>query len=145
VKKNIFLILSAVVVSFAAQVASAALPIPPQPSICPAVAAIKPVGVSQSTRQILKLWYAGRRSNAYNTQDMWTFIIGNIAATDTVDAFQKAMVGLKTLFLQTGPFYDIQWNRWVCLYGTAGGIPAVAMNPSLDSSADLHALFQQYS
>jgi hypothetical protein len=145
VKKNILCILSAVVVSFTSQLAVAAPSVPPQPSICPSVAAIKPIGVSQNTRQISKLWFAGRRSNAYQTADLWTFIVGNIPATSSIDAFQKAMVGLKTIFLQTGPFYDIQWNRWICLYATLGGLPAIAMNPPLDSSSEmLSDVFAKY-
>jgi hypothetical protein len=145
VKKNLLCILSTVIVSFASQLAVAASTIPPQPSVCPSVAAIKPVGVSQNTRQIQKLWFAGRRNNMYQTADQWTFIVGNIPATNTVDAFQKAMVGLKTLFLQTGPFYDLQWNRWICMYATLGGLPAIALNPSLDSSSEmLTELFSKY-
>ncbi len=138
-KKNLLCMLSAIAVSVASQIAVAALPIPPQPNVCPSVAAIKPIGVSHNTRRIAKLWFAGRRSNAYQTANLWTFIVGDIPAKDAVEAFQKAMFGLKTLSLQTGPFYDIQWNRWVCLYATEGGLPAVAMNPPLDSSSELIA------
>lgn len=135
-KKKLLCVLSAVAVSIVSQIAIAAIPQPPQPAVCPSVAAIKPVGVSQNTRQISKLWFAGRRANKYGTADAWTFIIGDIPAIDNVDAFQKAMVGLKTIFLQTGPFYDMQWNRWVCLYATQGGLPAIAMNPPLDSGSN---------
>ena len=143
-KRNICLILSTFIVSLTAQLAFAftANELPPQPGVCPAVSAIKPIGVSHSTRQVAKMWFAGRRNNLYGTSDQWTFIVGNIAAANTTDAFDKAMVGLKTLSFQTGPFYDVQWNRWFCLYNTNGGLPALAINPPLDSSSsDTSTLF----
>ena len=146
VKKNLCLILSTLLVSFTAQLAFAysASDMPPQPNMCPAVGAIKPIGVSHATRQIAKMWFAGRRSNLYGTSDQWTFIVGNIPAKNKTEAFNAAMVGLKTLSFMSGPFYDVQWNRWFCLYNTANGLPALAINPTIDSSTnDSPALFAQ--
>jgi hypothetical protein len=135
VKKKILAMLGSVLVLSVSQLAAAAVPPPPQPAVCPSISAIKPIGVSHTTVQLRTLWFAGRRDNTYDTENEWTFIEGNIPATDAVDAFQKAMVGLKTLFFASGPFYDNQTNRWVCLYATNGGYPAVALNPPLQAFA----------
>jgi hypothetical protein len=108
-------------------------PIPPQPERCPAVAALQKVGVSRQTLAINSLWFAGRRDNAFGTADQWTFIVGNITATNNSQAYDKAVTALSTLFFQAGPWYEREWNRWVCLYANAQGFPAVAFNPPLTS------------
>jgi hypothetical protein len=104
---------------------------PPQPSICPTVAALSSLGVSRTTLAINSLWFAGRRNQKYGTANNWTFIVGDIPAVDVNDAFLKATSSLPSLFLQAGPFFDSEFDRWLCIYGNAKGYPSIAFNPPL--------------
>jgi hypothetical protein len=137
VQKNIVLLLSTTIALLFTQFAFA---MPPQPAVCPSVTTIGGVGVSRTTVQINRLWFAGRRSNTYATGNKWTFVMGNIPASTANDAYLKATANLPSLFIEAGPFYESEIDRWVCIYGTATGMPAVAMNPPLvtfNSSAKL--------
>lgn len=117
---------------------------PPEPAVCPTVAALAAAGVSRTTIDINRLWFAGRRNNKFATVDNWTFIVGNIPAVDVNDAYVKATASLPSLFLQAGPFYDSEWNRWVCVYGTIQGYPAITMNPPLVAMDKSLAKYMKY-
>jgi hypothetical protein len=126
-KKYILATLTSVIL---AQTAFAIAP-PPAPAFCPGETAIKNYGVSRNTMEFDGAWIAARRSFAYNTNVLWSFVIGNIPATDTNDAYLKATAALQSIFLEMGPFYDVSSNSWVCLYGTGPGYPAVTVHPPL--------------
>jgi hypothetical protein len=139
---DIKLFVSTVILSLATSFAYAVTPpIPPQPERCPTVEALQAVSVSRQTIAINSLWFAGRRDNAFGTKNQWTFIIGNITATNNSQAYSKAITALSTLFFQAGPWYEREWNRWVCLYANAQGFPVIAMDPPLTS---LNSSIAQY-
>lgn len=112
--------------------------LPPQPLTCPDVSAIQNVGVSHTTLQIDNRWFAGRRHQAYGTTDLWTFLLGNIVAMTSVDAYNKAVQALPTLTFRMGPFTSS--DHWVCLYNTdVHNLPAVAITlPIAFSDAPLY-------
>jgi hypothetical protein len=142
VQKKLLMLATTAIVLLASPFAMAR---PPQPSVCPTVSAISTPGVSRNTIEIDQLWFAGRRHMTYQTGNEWTFVMGNIPAVNANDAFLKASDNLITLFLQAGPFFDYEWNRWVCLYATGAGYPAVAMNPPLVSlDANVKAFVTKY-
>lgn len=109
-----------------------ALPTVPQPQICPSVAEIQAVGVSNTPAQDSDgLWFTGRRDQLYNTGSRWSFIIGKITATSTTDAYNKANLGLGSLSFELGPVVG-PIGKWVCYYRTANfGYQAIAVNPPI--------------
>lgn len=126
-KKHILWVISSILL---AQNVSATT-IPPSPIVCPAETAIKTVSVSTNTLEVDGMWVAGRRSQAYGTGANWSFLLGNIQATDRHDAYVKAKASLNHIFFEVGPFFDSFTNRWLCIYGTQAGYPAITANPPL--------------
>lgn len=129
-KKNLLMTLSFTLFLLFNDIAQAMVP-PPQPQICPSVAAIRSVGVSRTVVQASNngLWIAGRRNQQYGTADHWTFVLGNIVASNISDAYDKAVIGLTTLSFQLGPF--LAQEHWLCLYNTVEGYMALAINPTV--------------
>lgn len=112
---------------------------PTRPDKCPGAVAIKNYGVSRNTIQLSQVWFAARRSFTYDTTNLWSFVMGNINATGANDAYNKATAALNTIFLQVGPFFDSTSERWVCLYGTLQGYPAITAFPPLIAALDGNA------
>lgn len=103
----------------------------PEPSVCPDVAAIKAIGVSPNAFQNSdQLWLTGRRDQKYGTVNNWTFIIGEIAAVSSTDAYNKATLALNSLKFELGPL-KAPLGKWVCFYNTAQAYPAVAIYPPI--------------
>jgi hypothetical protein len=129
VKKNLFKIASfSAALLFISNFAYAILP--PQPKECPKVSAIQAIGVSRTVVQGNNgVWFAGRRNQPYHTPYRWTFIIGNIEASDANSAYLKAANGLSTLAFQLGPFSSQE--HWLCYYNTLEGYAALAIMPTV--------------
>lgn len=103
----------------------------PQPQMCPSAANIRAVGVSRNTIQDGNgLWITGRRNQAYGTTNQWTFLLGNIPASNISDAYNKAAAALPSLILLVGPVKDTL-GRWSCVYNTAQGYMAVTITPPI--------------
>lgn len=96
--------------------------LPPQPAVCPDVNFIKVGSVSNVVLQVNNLWIAGRRNMTYNTTDHWTFLMTNIKAANSTEAYQKALLALTTLTFQLGPISGSE--KWLCLYSSDSGNPA---------------------
>lgn len=140
-KKNLLMIASFTLGMLFNTIAQA-LP-PPIPQICPSANAIQSVGVSRTVVQASNngLWMAGRRNQQYNTNDHWTFILGNIVAANVSDAYDKAAAGLATLSFQLGPF--LAQEHWLCLYNTVEGYLGAAITPTIASFSTGMSLAQQ--
>lgn len=123
VKKN--LMVSALFLTSIMATSSLYATLPPLPLKCPGVMSIQSVGVSVNTVKVDNAWFAGRRNQMYDTTDHWTFILGNIQAADTAEAYAKAVLAMVSLNFQVGP--QIGSNKWVCLYNTLQGYPAIAI------------------
>jgi hypothetical protein len=134
VKKQLLISASAILLMQTAQAA-----IPPQPEVCPPVAAVQAVGVSRNVVQDDDgLWFTGRRNQMYTTKSHWTFLIGRIPAPNASQAYNKAAAALGTLTFVLGPFFG-PFGKWVCNYNTGANFPAVAINPPLTDN--LEAMF----
>lgn len=129
---------SAASLFFLSTASIAQVSLPPEPLKCPDVSAIQSVGVSHTTLQIDNRWFAGRRHQAYQTSDLWTFLLGNIVAMTSAEAYTKAAEALPTLTFRMGPFTSS--DHWVCLYSTdVNNLPAVTVtNPIALSDAPLY-------
>lgn len=102
---------------------------PPLPSNCPSSHAIRAQGVSTRVIKLDGAWIAGRRHLKYNTDNLWTFVLMDIRAASSSDAYDKATKALKSLNFQFGPV--IVENRWVCVYNTREGYPGYTINPPI--------------
>lgn len=102
----------------------------PQPANCPKDAIISKQGVNKVVIKVDNSWIAGRSNMTYNTKEHWSFVITNIRAKDSKDAYKKAKTALKNLTFQSGPLQGPA-GKWVCVYNTKKGYPAVALTPPL--------------
>lgn len=107
---------------------------PPKPNSCPSVSALQTIGVTEIIKE--GLWYGAVKSNNYDTNDKWTFSIGNFKATDENDAKQQALQAVSALTLQTGPVaFNINGqDSWVCVYNDRAGHLASAITPTVSFS-----------
>jgi hypothetical protein len=111
---------------------SEALPRPAQPERCPDVSVIQSRGLSQNlARDSNGKWYAGRTAEAYNTDQLWTFVIGDIFASSQVDALAEAYEALQSLVSMGDPVAAPS-GKWLCLYKNAEGLPSGAIYPPIN-------------
>jgi len=108
-----------------------AAPVPPEK--CPGVGSINAAGLNPNAveRDASGLWAVAMMKNKYDTKDFWTFVVGNIMASDASDAYRKATASLTSLNFINGPYPVPQIHRWACAYSTAAGYPARAVTPTL--------------
>ena len=90
---------------------------PPKPAKCPDASAIRSVGIELVQRDNDGTWVGGVQANKYQTNDLWTFIVGKIPANNETDARTKALKSLNSLRFIQGPFANPQYNVWVCIFG----------------------------
>ena len=98
------------------------------PAKCPLVERIKAVGLSSQVGHENHGTWRTIQTADYNTPEVWTFIISNIAAHDANDARNKANASLMSLNLLVGPFRD-PLNQWWCLYSNDYGFSSRASTP----------------
>lgn len=123
-KKGLIVLLFAITSSYG---------LPQKPALCPDVAKIKQVGLSQNlARDSNGHWYAGRTAQFYGTQQQWTFVIGNIFANSKVEAIAEAYEALQSIVYVSGPDMAPS-QKWLCLYSNAEGYPTGAITPPIDN------------
>lgn len=100
---------------------------------CPGVAAINAAGLSTNAieRDANGLWAVAMMKHKYDTNVTWTFVVGNIMATDAADAHRKATASLTSLNYVKGPYPVPNINKWACAYSTGPGYPARSVTPAL--------------
>ena len=106
------------------------LPMPPKPEKCPSINAIQSVGINDFKQQNTGLWAAGVHNNPYDTNEDWTFVMGDINATGIDDVRNKVTTALSTLYFQYGPTPIPQLGVWSCLYNNAAGYLSNAFTPA---------------
>lgn len=107
-----------------------------EPARCPNIIGIQAVGVSQTVTEVIDgFWLAGRRSQQYDTNSYWTFLMTNIPATSATEAYVKASTSLSTLRFDIGPLMG-PLGKWICYYHTAEGYRAMTINPPIAQVQD---------
>lgn len=121
---NALLFLSLSQFSFAA--------VPEKPNSCPSVSGLQAVGVSEVIKEN-GFWYGAVRSNSYDTNDQWTFVIGAFRATNENNAKQQALRAVDSLIFDKGPMaINIEGqDSWVCLYKDSSGHSAATITPAM--------------
>ncbi|HTM62990.1 MAG TPA: hypothetical protein VL360_00660 [Gammaproteobacteria bacterium] len=106
---------------------------PVSPGKCPGVGSIHAAGLNPNAveRDANGLWAVAMMKNKYDTNALWTFVVGNIMASDAADAYRKATASLTSLNFEKGPYPVPQIGRWACAYSTAAGYPSRAVTPAL--------------
>lgn len=112
------------------------------PRKCPDVKLIRQVGINNRLfKDSNGLWYGGRSSQYYNTNQHWTFIIGNISADDNDEAHRYANAALKTIRLDRGPMQGRDRNEYVCLYMNHLDYLALTVTPPLKQDDRMKTLY----
>jgi hypothetical protein len=103
---------------------------PDKPNNCPSVSGLQDVGVSDLVEEN-GFWYGAVKSNNYDTNDKWTFIIGAFKASDKNDAKQQVLHAINTLTFEAGPIaFNIEGqDSWACLYKDSSGHSASTITP----------------
>lgn len=112
----------------------------PKPNNCPTVSALQTVSITYVEQNDENgLWSAGVLSNNYQTNEKWSFAIGEFNATNEIDAKHQATDSLLSLKLQQGPLpFKINGeDSWICLYSDGSGHTAGAMTPPVDTLRSL--------
>ena len=106
---------------------------PAKPNNCPTVTALQAVGIN-FMHQDGDIWYGSVASVNYDTNETWSFVIGEFKATQENDALVKANKALSSLTLTQGPlpFNMNGKDSWVCLYKDQSGHLASAVTPTMD-------------
>lgn len=106
------------------------------PQVCPSVAAIQSIGVSQNaTQESTGLWFTGRRNQSYGTGSQWTLLMGNISAQSVAQAYLKANDALSSLFFQVGPVVG-PMGKWLCYYNNSAGYSTIAVYPAVADNSN---------
>ncbi len=102
---------------------------------CPQVMAIQKVGLNQVNLDAKHSWTASYQPfHQYDTNEKWTFIIGNDGPNNKAatkdEAMSKASTGLQTLSYLQGPIYGGGFK--ICHYATKlKGVEAAAITPPI--------------
>ncbi len=100
----------------------------PIPKGCPSIASLQPVAIDEFKEMEAGAWFGIVRSNDYQTDNKWTFIVIVPGANEN-EAKQNTSIILSRLNLIEGP--EAYEEHWRCRYYDDGGyMPmAVAITP----------------
>jgi hypothetical protein len=99
------------------------------PLVCPDVQSIQKAGLDY-TEFHNDTWVVAKKKQAYNTNDVWSFSILDVIASDEHDALEKAKKALATLSNPKGPILIKELNKWTCAY-TIQEYKAIAITPPI--------------
>jgi len=113
-----------------------------KPDKCPSVSALAAVGVSmtQQAPGYPTSWDGFELKNRFDTNDEWTFVIGEFKTEDQDEALLKANAAITRLAFSYGP--ELDNNRdWYCMYyGKGGKIFGLTVTPPIKIDETLVAL-----
>ena len=107
-----------------------------KPDSCPSISALKAVGVTQIVHDE-GLWYGAVQSAKYDTNDNWTFTIGQFEAKNEHEAKAQALNALSSLTLEQGPVsFTVEGiDSSICLYKDHAGHTAGTVTPIMNISS----------
>tara|TARA_R110000868_G_scaffold354198_1_gene615506 strand:+ start:1895 stop:2317 length:423 start_codon:yes stop_codon:yes gene_type:complete len=113
--------------------ATSSFAMPVKPANCPTADAIRAGGLSKDVveQDINGMWVVALMQSNFDTQNNWSFVVGQITAQDREDAYAKATASLASVTFARGPLPVTRINRWGCSYNNAANYVAFALTPNL--------------